>query len=239
MLTDTPTPTTVVTPRFRSIGSSWVPVIGPSPWWRASTTSRWSMPISSGTPTASDPGDSCTGAFRTPANSRALRLAPVASSRVSAVQWKTGTPAARAATASAAQCGTRSTRAPAAASSGSTDGVPTTPFCTSWRTSAVCAGATSAVRSRGTTSLLGELHRVGLGEHRLDHLPERVARQRLRADLPVRGHFVVGEGLRTERPELIGVERHTGHRHHDRLDLLAEHVVVDADDRDLRDVRVG
>ena len=31
MFTDTPTPTIVVTPRFRSIGSSWVPVIGPSP----------------------------------------------------------------------------------------------------------------------------------------------------------------------------------------------------------------
>src|SRR4029078_3898970 len=95
-------------------------------------------------------------------------------------------PGARPAAASAARCGTRPTRAPAAASSGSTDGVPTTPFCTSWRTSAVGAAAQSAVRSTGTvSSRLGELHRVGLGEHRLDDLAERVARQWLRADLPV------------------------------------------------------
>ena len=79
---------------------------------------------------------------------------------------------ARAAAASAAQCGIRSTRrGRPSASSGSTDGSPTTPFCTSWSTSAVWSGATSAIRSRGTArSLLDELQRVGLVEQ---HLPSR------------------------------------------------------------------
>ena len=55
--------------------------------------SAGSTPISSGTPTASLPGDSFTGACFTPEERRALRFAPLPSSRVSAVQCTTVTPA--------------------------------------------------------------------------------------------------------------------------------------------------
>ncbi len=103
----------------------------------------------SGTRTASVPGESCTGIFRTPKNSAAFWFAPLPSSRVSAVQWNTGTPSRRAAPASAAQCGMRSTAAAAAVSAGNAECSPTTPFCTSWSTSAVCAGAISGARSIG------------------------------------------------------------------------------------------
>ena len=70
-------------------------------------------------------------------NSRAFRLAPLRSARVSAVQWTTGTPAARAA---ASQLGAVLHDAAffaSAASMGNADSSPTTPFWTSCSTSAV------------------------------------------------------------------------------------------------------
>src|SRR5918995_919689 len=131
----------VVTARLRRIGSSSVPVMGPRPWWRGRTRSPGSTPISAGGWTAGEPGVSSTGDFCAPMNNRAFRFAPFRSARVSAVQWTTGTPAARAARARSAQCFTTPAFVASAASMGSAEVSPTTPFWTSCSTSAVWAVA--------------------------------------------------------------------------------------------------
>ena len=80
---------------------------------------------------------------------RPLVLAPLLSARRSAWQWITWTPAARAASISAASCGT--TAAASLPRSGIEARSPITPRCISEVTSAVCSGAIRAARSRGMT----------------------------------------------------------------------------------------
>src|SRR5690348_15541896 len=132
--------------------------------------------MSSGTPTASLPGDNRTGDFFTPRNNRALRFAPAPSSRVSAVQWNTTTPQSRAAAARRAQLATSPTSSAALASAGSAECSPTTPFCTSCSTSAVCAGSTSSVRSSAIASLQQIVDEAR--SHRVEYL-QRVAQVRV------------------------------------------------------------
>src|SRR3954451_18623643 len=120
--------------------------------------------------------------------------------------------------------------AAASASAGNADGEPTTPFCTSCNTSAVCSGATSARRSRGIgVSLLLDETGVGAGvaQQILEDLARRVARQRSLAHLPQFGDLVVRELRRAEGAHCLGVDRVPEARHHDRLDALAELGIVD------------
>ena len=141
--TDTPTPTMVVTPRLRRIGSRSVPPIGPSPWSRLSTMSESATPISGTTCTAGVPGRRGTGVLSMPMNSRALWLEPWPSSRRMARQWTTATPAARAPAARRAMLGT-AVRCAASASWGRAASGPMVAPWHSWVTRAVCPAATSS-----------------------------------------------------------------------------------------------
>ena len=109
------------------MGSRSVPLIGPIPWRRVSTTSESSTPISGMTLAASLSGSNSTPDLRAAAKMRALSLEPAPSARRSARQWITGTPAARAPFASRAAFGIISARA-ASASWGKIACSPMTPF---------------------------------------------------------------------------------------------------------------
>ena len=91
-------------------------------------------------------GRSFTGVFAMYWKRRAFEFAPRPSARRSAVQWTTWTPAPRAASARRAMF--PSTGAAASARAGSCERSPTIPRWISCVTSAVCAGATSAAKSR-------------------------------------------------------------------------------------------
>ncbi len=85
---------------------------------------------------------------------------------------------------------------PPSASAGSADGSPTTPFCTSCSTSAVCPGATSSARSSASRLLLDELWRRRSSARASRPCPSALRGSGSVADLPVRRHLVVRELLR-------------------------------------------
>src|SRR5215204_1534130 len=89
---------------------------------------------------------------------------------------------------------------------------------------------------RGVVSRVGRERRVVAAQEVLEHLAGRISGQRLVAQLDVLGHLEVGETLRAVGAEVLGRRGRVGLELHHRLDLLAEHLVRDADDGGVDDV---
>ncbi len=81
MFTETPTPTIVLMPRFRSTASRSVPCMGPTPWVRVRTRSLGTGPSSGNTEAPGVPGVRSTAKDLPAANSRALVFDPRPSAR--------------------------------------------------------------------------------------------------------------------------------------------------------------
>src|SRR5947207_3163150 len=89
---------------------------------------------------------------------------------------------------------------------------------------------------RGVVCGVGREERLVTAQEVLEHFARGISGQRLVTQLDVLGDLEVGEASRALGAEVLGGGGRAGFQLHDRLDLLAEHLVRDADDGGVDDV---
>src|SRR6266508_1815464 len=113
-----------------------------------------------------------------------------------------------------------------------------THLCVSNRTVSIAGSSRprAAASEGGVVCGVGREGRLVAAQEVLEHLAGGISRQRVVAHLDVLGHLEIGETFRAVRAEVLGRRGRVGLELHDRLDLLAEHLVRDADDGGVDDI---